>query len=487
MADAPGRFGEVSSRGSLYILFTALLVGTLWSGGYFPAPKWTLLTMLLAAAVWELAVTARRGRLWSLGSPALLLMGAFTLFAAASCLWSVSPDDSLRQSLLLLGYLGVLVVIRGQLDRDGGNAGTVAMWLVYVAAFVSAWGIATYVYRLPPYAFFLDDIYRAGSTFEYSNALSCFVLMALPVTSALMAVSGRRDRPLYAAATAIMVTAAVLTFSRLGMVMLAALAIYMPVSLWRRGLALVETAAIVSGLVTAALAVGLAGAGRETAALVMAVSGAAAAWLAGRYLPRSSGAMQAKAAASLALAGAVLAAVLVKLSDSAVYILTQRVRHGFTPAKLLPHRLDTFDGAVEAFRTHPLAGSGIGTFAEVYRRYSIATYTKFAHNLVLQAAVDTGLAGALLLTLFLVYVLVLAAWRLLARGGPLARAFAVASLVFLAYNMVDWEWYVPSLAAWFMAGVAVMEMNAVDGGENDDVQVDKGEDVGAGRERVGPA
>lgn len=447
----------IATRGSLYILFGALLMGTLWSGGYFPVPKWALLSALLAATVWELTIRWSQGERPHMRSPAMLMLGAFTVFAAASCLWSVSPADSLREALLLFSYLGVLIVVRSQLDRNADNARAIAMWLVYVAAFVSAWGIVTYIYRLTPYTIFLDNLYRAGSTFEYSNGLGCFVLMALPVASVLMGKVERGDRPLYAAAQAMMVAAAVLTFSRLGMALLVVVALYMVASQWRRGLALASLASIVAGVVAAALAVVLSDKGQEPAAVAMVVTAVIAVWLAARFLPQLRGLKQVTAFGALALAGAATATFIVTLSDRAKSILEQRVQQGFTPGRLLPHRLETFEGAVDAFRVRPVGGSGLGTFAEVYQQYTIATYTKFAHNLVLQTAVETGLVGALLLFAFLIYILGLCAMRLLGRSDALTRAFALALLVFLIYNMVDWEWYIPSLTGWFMVSLAVAE------------------------------
>lgn len=453
----------VSSRGSLYILFAALLTGTLWSGAYFVVPKWVLLSMLLAAVAWELIVVRERGERPYLRSPALLMLGLFTAFAAASCLWSVSPADSAREATLLLAYLGVLMVVRGQLARDPSVASTIAMWLVYVAAFVSAWGIATYIYRLTPYTIFLDNVYRAGSTFEYSNALSCFMLMALPVAGALMGMAKREDRPLYAAAQALVVAGAVLTLSRLGMILLVLVAIYMIASRWRQGLALISLISIVSGVVAASFAVILSDWGQESAALATVVTTFIFAWFVPRLLPDLHGKGQAAALGSTLVAGVALTIILVKLSDRAESILDQRVWRGFTPSRLLPHRLETFEGTVDAFRVRPLAGSGLGTFAEVYRQYAVATYTKFAHNLVLQTAVETGWIGAVLMTVFLIYALSLGALRLLLARNPLGRAFSVSLPVFIAYNMVDWEWYIPSLTAWFMVCLAVAEA----GGDTD--------------------
>jgi len=167
--------------------------------------------------------------------------------------------------------------------------------------------------------------------------------------------------------------------------------------------------------------------------------------------------------AGLALVAAVPLAV---KNERMRVVLDTRFRDGMNLSRLLPHRLDTWQCTADAFRSSPVKGSGLGSFPTVFTQHAIAVYTKYAHNLILQAAVDTGVIGASLLVVFLGYVVLRSAWLILPFNNkqdaavlPLTRAFAVASLVFIAYNMFDWEWYVPALTAWFMLGVACTETN----------------------------
>ncbi|MHB1382492.1 MAG: O-antigen ligase family protein, partial [Thermoleophilia bacterium] len=145
----------------------------------------------------------------------------------------------------------------------------------------------------------------------------------------------------------------------------------------------------------------------------------------------------------------------------------ERFGEGFAWSRMLPHREDTWAGALEAFRERPLKGWGLGSFPQVYQEYSFTSYTKYAHNLVLQAAVDSGVIGAALMALFLLYVTALCLLRLARRADPTARAASVAGLVFICFNLFDWEWYVPVLAAWFMvvASLAAQGSGAAGPGE----------------------
>ncbi len=444
--------------GSAWLLYAALLTGSLWSGSYFPTPKWVFIVLLLAAGAWELAVSLEGGTARLPRSPAFWLLTPFTLFAAAGVFWSLAPSDTVRETLLLCGYLSVVYVMAGNLRRRPGAAAQVAAWMVYAAAFIGAWGVGAYIMRAQPYTILLDGVYRAGSTFEYSNALSCFCLMALPLTWALLITAADRDRALFAAAASIQVTAVVLAFSRLGMALLALLTVFYLAASWRRRMLPELLLTLATGLPAAALATALAGSGRQAAAAAAAGGMALLAWLGQGPAARVSGhRLGAAAAAAVAAAALAAAALLTRLSESLDLAVTRRFRQGIALSKLLPHRLDTYSGTAAAFHAHPVAGSGLGTFARVYQQYAITSYTKFAHNLVLQMAVDTGVIGAVLFSLFLVYAAAAGIWRLLKGPDMLNRGFALAALVFIAYNMVDWEWYVPALTAWFLVVLAAME------------------------------
>jgi hypothetical protein len=449
-----------------------------------------LTCLILVAAGWELAVSLAGGdQARSLRSPALWLLAAFTVFATLSLFWSVVPGDTEREAALLMAYVAVIFVVRSNLSRSGTAAlALISAWVVYVASFVSAWGIVTYIFRLEPWAGLLDNIYRAGSSFEYSNALACFGLMALPVCAALHRKAGSNERPVYATAMTLQAAVVMLSFSRFGIVALLLMALYLCFTGWREKMALRVFLSFAGALAVAVTSVAAQEyqhkfVGLAVVALILAgffilqrVAGLAAMSAAGPSATRTdglhTGAEQVYAGKSVpglddsAVTGALVAGavavvlaavVLIARMDRLKVIVTARFEEGLTLRRLLPHRLDTWTGAMEAFRAKPVAGSGLGSFYHVYQQYALAAYTKYAHNLLLQTAVETGWVGAALLAAFLIYVVALICLRLIAKSDAVIRAYAISAGVFIAFNIFDWEWYVPALTAWFMLSVACIE------------------------------
>ena len=465
-------------KSSLYLLLAALLLAVLWKGAYFPGEKWVFAWLLIAAGALELGLGAYERRVQLPRAPAFWLLTVFTVFGAASLFWSVSPVDTERESVFMLGLLAAFFVAQSHLRREGPPAlVSISIWLAYAAGFTSALGVISFITRTPAYTELLDGIYRASSTFEYSNALSCFGLMALPVTAALFHQSARQNRPLIAVAMSLQSAAVLLTYARFGLVALVILSIYLLAEGWRRGTALSVALALAGGVVAALAATLMADAGQGAggirgsalliAGILVEVLMMAGVWLLVKLVEpvgKESGCDRtlpvAKLAAGAAGAAVLAAALLAGASARFRVIIATRFEDGFTLSRLLPARLDTYQGAIDAFRVRPLAGSGLGSFPRVYQQYAIAVYTKYAHNLVLETAVDTGLAGAALLAAFLAYAVALSLWRLFIRASPLGRAFAITTLVFAAYNMFDWEWYIPALTAWFVVGLACLESGA---------------------------
>lgn len=464
-------------QGSLYILLTALLTGALWRGAYFPTPgdavslftpRWTMVGLLLLAGLWEMAAQVAERRAAVFVSPLLWLFAAFAGFSGASYFWSSDPSVSVRDFLLLLALAAVLVVARGQLLRYPGKAAsTLSWWLVYTATFVAAWGIVTYILRVTPYANEVDGIFRAGGTLEYSNALGCFALMALPFTLALMKPDRREDCVLLGTAAVVLTAAVILTLSRSALVLLALMALYLLVANGGGIRFVLVLASLGLGVVLAALSMLAAeadpgGYGMVLPAIVVPLS-----YFTLHYLQAAGRDKALKIAC--AVTGVMLAAAAAMLAASARArnIIFERFGEGFAWSRLLPHREDTWAGAFDAFRERPLTGWGLGSFPRVYQDFSITSYTKYAHNLVLQVAVDSGIIGAALMALFLLYVAILCLLRLVLGADPIVRAAAVAGLVFIFFNLFDWEWYVPVLPAWFMvvASLAVQGAGAAGPGE----------------------
>lgn len=116
----------------------------------------------------------------------------------------------------------------------------------------------------------------------------------------------------------------------------------------------------------------------------------------------------------------------------------------------------------EAFGKFGLAGSGVGSFPEIYRRFEPTatidmTYVNHAHNDFLELALETGLPGMLLIALFLLWWgrVAWTAWR-----GPYenayARAATIASGAILIHELVEFPLRSPAIAALFALCVGLM-------------------------------
>lgn len=109
------------------------------------------------------------------------------------------------------------------------------------------------------------------------------------------------------------------------------------------------------------------------------------------------------------------------------------------------------------------AGSGLGTFQEVYRtaddpdRVS-REYTNHAHNDYLEIALELGLPGILLVLAFILWWArrSIAAWNSDFEGSNLARAGSVVILVVLLHSIVDYPIRTSAIAALFAFACALL-------------------------------
>jgi O-antigen ligase len=100
-------------------------------------------------------------------------------------------------------------------------------------------------------------------------------------------------------------------------------------------------------------------------------------------------------------------------------------------------------------------GSGLGSFRGVYALHEqpdqvTDVYVVHAHNDYLEIALELGLAGMLLIALFLAWwaAAVWRAWRT-AEAGPFVRAAAIGSAVVLVHSIVDFPLRTAAIAACF--------------------------------------
>jgi O-antigen ligase len=118
---------------------------------------------------------------------------------------------------------------------------------------------------------------------------------------------------------------------------------------------------------------------------------------------------------------------------------------------------------VDAIEDYVPAGSGLGTFQNIYRLYDDPTrtdreYVNHAHDDYLEILLELGAAGLLLVALFLVWWArrTLAVWRGDFRGAALARAGSVVIGIVLLHSIVDYPIRTSAIAALFALACALL-------------------------------
>lgn len=107
----------------------------------------------------------------------------------------------------------------------------------------------------------------------------------------------------------------------------------------------------------------------------------------------------------------------------------------------------------KAIRDFMPFGSGLGSFQSVYPLYErpdqvTSTFVVHAHNDYTEIALELGLAGIILILLFLAWwaIAVWRAWQT-AEGGPFTRAAAIASAAILIHSLVDFPLRTAAISA----------------------------------------
>jgi len=120
--------------------------------------------------------------------------------------------------------------------------------------------------------------------------------------------------------------------------------------------------------------------------------------------------------------------------------------------------------SMQVLEQHWQAGTGLGSFDEVYHLYEdpasvVYVYVAHVHNDYLEWMIETGVAGSLLLGVFLVWLLFqfIRVWTNLKAGATgLRRAASVACLVPVLHSLVDYPLRTPSIAALAAVCIALM-------------------------------
>jgi hypothetical protein len=149
-------------------------------------------------------------------------------------------------------------------------------------------------------------------------------------------------------------------------------------------------------------------------------------------------------------------------------------------------REDYWSVGWEAWKEHPLTGTGAGTFKYTWLQNRPNTQgVQQVHNLYLEQGTETGVFAFLALAGFVVTFvgyLARATWRSRGERRLLLTGLMSALVVYLVSSFLEWHWYIPgsTLFFFFLAGITVkfacseewvapeVEVRPADGGSSPD-------------------
>jgi len=323
---------------------------------------------------------------------------------------TLTPASSLNSLLGIIPPLGIFcAIVRLKAYRPQGLA--VALVLgTFAGIALGALQVASSSAELSPWYLYEDtNVGKAVGFFANADHMADLLVLTIPFLAAIVASARNADTQRYSAILAIA--------AGLGIVILVGLALNG--SLAGYGLALPVMAA--------------------SALIVLPPRSPLRLWIVGL--------------AALLVIGSVTALETTPIGS------TKLSEHAATAAQSRADILSTTSHAIRDFM--PL-GSGLGSFQSVYPLYErpqqvTDTYVVHAHNDYAELTLELGLAGVLLILLFLAWWAV-AIWRVwrTAEAGPFARAAAIASAVVLVHSLVDFPLRTAAIAACFGMCVALL-------------------------------
>jgi O-antigen ligase len=338
----------------------------------------------------------------------LLAMVAAVAFTG---LWTVRPEASVRELLLWTMYLGIALIVASTLTgvaaarRFLDALVVIAGWLCLIALFMF-WGAS-------------NPAMRWYSTFNWPNPFAAFLLLVLPLTLVrFLQAKLLRDAIAHALVALLLAVAFLFTASRGAWVSLGAVAPLAGLLLrprWGSAVGRLVILAILTGVSIVALTHGAA--------------------------PQA--------------AGPGMAARAVSVVDPGDYSIQGR--------------LNFWRAGLAIFMTHPVVGTGPGTFGAVHAAYQrdVRYYARDAHSLYVQTASETGVVG---LTALAVMLGILAAtWVSALRASsrtqayPLVVGIGLGLAAFFVHSGLDMDWMFPANPAMAMAMVGTLAWFAKEG------------------------
>lgn len=409
--------------------------------------------LLAGAALGTVLVADPAAPAEALRRPALMALVALAALAAASAAWTIGePADALRWGAVLAGYTALWICGSAVARRRGAVA--VARAVLALAVASALLGLAGAALQELPYAERIGGSWRPGGPLEYGPALGALQLAGLPL-ALTWAVADRRRRAACGAAACAIAAATVALVSSRAVLALGALLLVAIVVDPRRtiGAARPLAVAVVCFTLTAGLAAdAVAGSYAEPyvstpdwpriVGLLLVLGLAPALWSLTRVGFAADGGPLAgrRGTTATLIAVPLLAAALAAAS-------TPDAGTGVEPDAGLTHgRIEVWRDAVESAAGGPFAGTGALTFLETQVGSGADPGTRFAHDLAVEAWVELGYPG---LVLVLGFLAATAALIVAARGRPELWLLGPGAVAFLLATLIDWQWHIPAAGAIF--------------------------------------
>ena len=408
-----------------------------------------------------------------------------------SMAWTISQSETVKEVLRSSMYLAVFLAVLAALTsrRQVGPLMDIAV-LMFTA--VAGYGLLQKINPVEYPITSLDRV-RIDSTLGYGNSVA--VVLGMGVTLALARMTAMRNaliRGLYAALMLAFLVAIYLTFSRGGIGSLGVGLVSLLVLTEKRlqtlanlillslpGVWLLWRMHNLEGLVRADISEQqkIADGAAFRADLILALAAAVVlqagyAFLANRYELMPWGR---RVIGALALFGVVLAVsvggfammnryggigqtfeTLVSNPDQ-----TQNATQRFASLSL-GYREQYWRVGWEAWKEHPLTGTGAGTFQYTWLKNRPSTQgVKQVHNLYLEQGTETGVFAFVALVGFVVTLIgysARATWR--SQGGErrlLLAGLVSALVIYFVSSFLEWHWYIPgtTLILFFLAAITV--------------------------------
>jgi hypothetical protein len=419
------------------------------------------------------------------------LLAGFAAWCGLSIAWSIAPDETwieLNRAIAYTLVAGLGLALGSSLPRAAERVALGYLALATVVALYALGGKLVPWLEIPGLLDLdhTDRFSRLRAPLQYWNALGLVCVLALPIAvrAASEPALRTRVRLLGLAAFVPLATTLALTYSRGGLLVLAAALVLLVVigpDRLRLGaciaagalgaVAPIAVAVLRDDLTTDALPVSERVDGGLLLLLALAIGVAVAVVLGRLIVAAGDGPRLSRTATIRARRGALALAVAVPLAVVGALALSERgiggtISHQLDdfaepkfdrqndPARVLGtnsgNRYVWWEEAVGAFSDRPVEGFGAGSFPLVHRLYrDNAIEVRQPHNVPLEFLSETGLIGAGL-ALGGLALLAIAGTRTM-RGRPPGpqRSFAAALLVGAAawslHTLVDWDWDIPGV------------------------------------------